>query len=228
MSVADASVAERIESHFRAVGVAAAPRQIAQLASYFGLLTKWNKTVNLTALDLDLPNPGTLDRLFVEPFLAAAAIRKVHEAGAGASGPSTRLLDVGSGGGSPAIPLAIALEQTSGLRMVESRGRKAAFLREVIRQLPLDGAEVFAERLEALVDRPGLSESVDLVSIRAVRADRDLWKSLAYLVRPGGFVLWFRTAADANTDPVFFPHFLLHSVEALVPPDSELGVLRRT
>ena len=43
------------------------------------------------------------------------------------------------------------------------------------------------------------------VSIRAVRADRDLWATLGHLMKPGGVVLWFRSESDAaGPDPVFF------------------------
>ncbi len=60
------------------------------------------------------------------------------------------LIDLGSGGGSPAIPLKIARPEFA-LAMVESKGRKSAFLRDVIRQLSLSRAEVVTDRFENLV-----------------------------------------------------------------------------
>ena len=107
--------------------------------------------------------------------------------------------------------------------MVESRGRKAAFLREVVRDLPLDGARVYQSRLEEL--QP---QAFDLVSIRAVRADGDLWETLADFVRPAGLVLWFRTAGDSSQDAWFAPMLELDSLHPLVPgTSSELAILRR-
>ena len=66
----------------------------------------------------------TFDRLLIEPLIASRYL------------PSTdcSVIDVGSGGGSPAIPLKLAMPGIS-LRMVESKTRKAAFLREAVRRL---------------------------------------------------------------------------------------------
>jgi 16S rRNA (guanine527-N7)-methyltransferase len=208
----------------RNAGASVSSQQLELLSRYFGLLTKWNKTVNLTALKLEKPEDETFDRLFVEPFLAA----RIATGELGRSVTGLRLLDVGSGGGSPAIPLAVALGSAVELTMVESRGRKAAFLREVVRQLPLDGAQVMDGRLEKLEGDSSPQDAFDLVSIRAVRADQSLWKTLARLVRSGGLVIWFRSPADGTDDSVFFPHFLLHSVRPLpTGRGSELAVLRK-
>jgi 16S rRNA G527 N7-methylase RsmG len=113
--------------------------------------------------------------------------------------------------------------------MVESKTRKAAFLREVVRLLPLPGAEVFNARLEDFLAEPEHLSGFDLASIRAVRADRDLWTTLGRLVRPDGLVLWFRSESDAaGPDPVFFPQFLMEAVFPLIPAaGSELAVLRK-
>ena len=218
-------VSSLILERIRSAGASVSSEQLELLGQYFGLLTKWNKTVNLTALELEKPEGETFDRLFVEPFLAARIVSgELDELDRGAK--RLRLLDVGSGGGSPAIPLAVALGPIVELTMVESRGRKAAFLREVVRQLQLDGAQVMDERLEKLEGSPSLQEAFDLASIRAVRADQTLWKSLARFIRPGGLVLWFRSPTDSHGDAVLFPHFLLHSVAPL-ETGSELAVLKK-
>jgi 16S rRNA (guanine527-N7)-methyltransferase len=225
------SVPDEIQARFANAGLSLTGQEAGLLLSYFGLLTKWNKTINLTALALDPPTPQTLDRLLVEPFVAAGIARCVLASrDAVSAGQSLRLLDVGSGGGSPAVPLTIGLgSQASGggpaveLSMVESKGRKAAFLRELIRDLPLEGASVHQSRLEEL--QP---QQFDLVSIRAVRADGDLWEALADFVRPSGLVLWFRTAGDPSQDVWFAPMLELDSLHPLIPgTSSELAILRR-
>src|SRR6516164_7658019 len=101
---------------------------IEQLGRYFELLAKWNAKINLTALPLDPPTRETLDRLFVEPLAAARYFPRDPVA----------WFDLGSGGGSPAIPLKI-LHPEASLTMVEARVRKAAFLREAVRGLVLWG-----------------------------------------------------------------------------------------
>jgi len=226
-----ASIADQIQARFANADLSISSQQSESILSYFGLLTKWNKTINLTALALDPPTPQTLDRLLVEPLVAAGIARRVLDSMDAFSGGETlRLLDVGSGGGSPAIPLAIGLgKPTPGvgfgveLSMVESRGRKAAFLREVVRDIPLEGARVYQSRLEEL--QP---QAFDLVSIRAVRADGDLWEALADFVKPSGLVLWFRTAGDSGQDAWFAPMLELDSLHPLIPgTSSELAILRR-
>lgn len=210
---------EGIRARFAVASAEANTRQLEDLALYFGLLTKWNKTVNLTALVLDPPSDEAIDRLLVEPFLAA---QESQLASVDAKEPR-RLLDVGSGGGSPAIPLALALGPGVELRMVESKSRKAAFLRETVREIQLKGAEVFNARLEDLAGRLNLQGAFDLVSIRAVRADPALWKALSALVRKGGEVLWFRSTGEPASA---VQEFALTAVRPL-KKGSELALLRR-
>jgi 16S rRNA G527 N7-methylase RsmG len=246
-------IGARVQSRLLRFGVAATVEQIQQACLYFGLLAKWNKTVNLTSLQLDPPSDKAIDRLIVEPFLAAglaathlAAKPRRHtevrprdvSASAPArssmslpAGPSSHraitLLDIGSGGGSPAIPLKIA---STGIRlmMVESKARKSAFLREAVRQFGWADAGVLNARLEELLAKPDLHEAADLVSIRAVRADRRLWNTVSAFAKPGAMVLWFRSSGDRSQDPEFFPVFLLEAVEGLIPAaGSELAILRK-
>src|SRR6266576_2836727 len=119
--------AERLRTRAKAMGVAIPLHVEARLVSYFDLLAKWNAKINLTSLtDTD----AAIDRLLLEPLAAAAALPRYPQ-----------LIDLGSGGGSPAIPLALVLEARR-LVMVESRGRKAAFLSEATRS---SGLNAFVE-----------------------------------------------------------------------------------
>jgi len=161
------------------------------LTSYLSLLAHWNRTINLTSFELDAPSDAALDRLIIEPLVAAQHL-----------GPRDEfVLDVGSGGGSPAIPLKLA---KPGLRMmlVESKSRKAAFLREAARHLELTDVAVEATRLEDLSDRPGLRQKVDVATSRAVRVDARLLDSIGVFLRPGGRVFVFEAARAAT--PVYY------------------------
>jgi 16S rRNA (guanine527-N7)-methyltransferase len=160
-----------------------------RLEAYFRLLETWNRKINLTGFNLAEPTPATLDRLIIEPLVAARHV----PAGA------TRMLDVGSGGGSPAIPMALATPSIR-LLMVESKTRKSVFLREAVRAVALEGAEVAASRYEELLARPELHEAHDLVTMRAVRVEPRLLSNLQAFIKPGGVLLLFRgtTAADPS------------------------------
>jgi len=172
----------RIARRALRAGVEIDPAMGAGLAAYVTLLWRWNRRVNLTRLAED---DRGLDRLVVEPLMAARHVP-----------PGTgSMVDVGSGGGSPAVPLKLALPAAR-LLMVESRARKAAFLRDVVRQLGLTGAEVEACRYEVLAGRPDLREAADVVTVRAVRVDEAALEHVQALLRPGGAVLLFRGSAE--------------------------------
>ena len=135
------------------------------LEAYFRLLTQWNAKINLTALPLDNPTDETFDRLLVEPIAASRQIA-AHTCG--------RWVDLGSGGGSPAIPLKIARPALR-LTMIESKERKSAFLREAIRVLGLADTTVVTDRFEAVSALPEYSQTGDFATVRAVKADEALF-----------------------------------------------------
>jgi 16S rRNA (guanine527-N7)-methyltransferase len=150
----------------------------ARLTAYYELLSKWNRKINLTALE----NPDeAIDRLLLEPVAAARHIPN----------GATRLMDVGSGGGSPAIPLKLAVPSLA-LTMVEVKTRKSAFLREAVRHLELRSTSVETSRYEELLAKPELHEAFELISTRAVRMEAAAFVTLQAFLAPGGHFLLFR------------------------------------
>ena len=102
-------------------------------------------------------------------------------------------MDLGSGGGSPAIPLALS-GSASTLMMVESRSRKAAFLREAIRELGLPGV-VENARFEQTAAQPTYREQMDVVSVRAVKLDTAALEAAGAFLTPGGRLAIFESAS---------------------------------
>jgi len=185
------------------------------LTAYYELLSRWNRKINLTSLE----NPDeAIDRLLLEPVLAARAV-----AGAGVR----RLIDVGSGGGSPAIPLALALGPEIVLTMVEVKARKSAFLREAVRQLQLQNATVETSRYEELLTRPELLENFDLLSMRAVRVEPRVLTTLQAFLRPGGHVLLFRGPTGPNAPQVIHPLDWESTIPLVEALQSRLSILRK-
>ena len=158
------------------------PDEVAvRLTAYYELLQRWNRKINLTSIvDVD----EGIDRLLLEPLVAA----RHFPAG------SRRLMDIGSGGGSPAIPFKL-LNPAMQLTMVEVKARKSAFLREAVRQLSLERVTVENARFEELLTRPDLHETQDIVSLRAVRTESRVLASLQAFVAAGGVLLLFRGPA---------------------------------
>ena len=179
---------DRIARRARRAGVAVTADLAAQLETYYRLLATWNAKINLTGLNLSEASPDAIDRLLIEPVVAARY--------SPVSAP--RMLDVGSGGGSPAIPFALSLPGTR-LLMVESKTRKSVFLSEAVRALSLGDADVVTARFEELLSRPELHEAHDLVTVRAVRVESRVLVTLQAFVRPGGALFLFR--GSGHSDP---------------------------
>ena len=177
-------LADRIAEQASRAGVAVEASLAGGLAEYVELLRRWNGRMNLTALGDDERGLG---RLVVEPLVAARRV----------PAEAVSLLDIGSGGGSPAVPLKLAVRRLA-LRMVESKGRKAAFLREVVRQLGLENVEVEACRYQELLARPELCAAADVVTVRAVRVDGRALQGLQRLLRVGGVLLLFGGKGDGD------------------------------
>lgn len=192
---------------------------IEKLETYYQLLTKWNAKINLTAFRL-VPEgeEGAIDRLLIEPVVAARYIPE----------NARTLLDAGSGGGSPAIPLKLASPNLH-LRMVEVKTRKAVFLREAVRALGLHDAEVETSRFEELLPRAELHEALDLVSVRAVRIETRTLLTLQAFLRPGGKLLLFRGSSKSDLETAPPPPLAWMATYPLVDSlHSKLVVLSKT
>lgn len=202
----------RVERRLWKAGLETSARTVDQLVEYLLLLERWNARMNLTALDRP---DDAVDRLLVEPMLAAREIPL----------EATSLIDIGSGGGSPAIPLKVARPDLA-LTMVEAKTRKSVFLREVVRHLGLSGCHVETVRFEQLLSRPSFLEAMDVLSIRAVRVEVQELRTLQAFLAPGGQMLWFLSGSQPV--PMVPPPLQLISEQPLVEAlRSRLVVLRK-
>jgi 16S rRNA (guanine527-N7)-methyltransferase len=147
----------------------------AAFEDYLSLLLRWNARVNLTAIR---DEEGILRRHFVESIACARALPTEIRT----------LLDFGSGGGFPGIPIALCRPEIA-VTLAESQGKKAAFLREAVRVLGLN-AQVHSARAEVL------RTVFDCVTLRAVDKMELAVQAAAQLVRPGGWLALLTTTAD--------------------------------
>ena len=185
---------DRLARRARRAGVTISPTLAVKLEAYFKLLTAWNTKMNLTGLDLAEQSPAAIDRLLVEPLVASKHV----------TAPVRRMIDIGSGGGSPAIPLALALSSPH-LMLVEAKARKSVFLREALRALEMSEAEVATSRFEELLARPPLHEAHELLTLRAVRLEGAILMNLQAFVRPGGELFLFRAASGSEAPGSLMP-----------------------
>lgn len=178
----------RIGRRAQRLGVTLSPQILDAFVAYYTLLAKWNAKINLTSLPLEPAGTDqAIDRLLIEPVMAADRVHKAFR----------HAIDIGSGGGSPSLPLALVVPQLQ-WRLVESKTRKAVFLREAVRELGLDQrVRIESARYEELLSRPQLHEALDLITIRAVRVEVRILMTLQAFLKPGGQILLFRGTASA-------------------------------
>ena len=180
-----------IQDRAARAGIDVAAPMAAQLARYVEILATWNRRINLTALAVDPPAAAAIDRLIVEPLVAVQLL----------TADDRRVMDIGSGGGSPAIPIKIAASKCQFV-LVEAKDRKSAFLREVVRQLALRDTEVRTARAEDLPAPGSARDAIDVVSLRAVRLDDAMVAAIRRQVRPDGRLFWFQsTESDRAAVP---------------------------
>ena len=148
--------------------------QHGRLGEYLDLLLQANQTMNLTRI---------VDRSAAEVQHVGDALTVLVHLPAGAC----RAVDVGTGGGVPGIPLAIARPDID-MTLVEATQKKAAFLAKTIQQLRLKNVRVVARRAED-VGRSEQRESFDVALARAVGAVAWLAEWCLPLVKPGGKML---------------------------------------
>lgn len=144
------------------------PESLRQISTYIDILLRWNEKTNLTAVR---EPEQIVMRHFGESLFAAQALL--------APDAELAVIDVGSGAGFPGMPLKLWAPRTR-LTLVEAHGKKATFLKEVVRALALGNVNVVAARAETLQDQ------ADLVTLRAVEKFDEVLPVAARLVRPGG------------------------------------------
>ncbi|HTV06961.1 MAG TPA: 16S rRNA (guanine(527)-N(7))-methyltransferase RsmG [Acidobacteriaceae bacterium] len=154
------------------------PRALEQLDVYLGLLLKWNARLNLTAIR---DPEAIIRRHFLECLQCAQNLPELPE--------SATLLDFGSGAGLPGIPIAICRPEIR-VTLAESQRKKAAFLREAVRNLELT-AEVFDGRVEEMPP----SSRFSAIALRAVDRMAEACRAALPRVAPKGWLILFTTRA---------------------------------
>lgn len=158
--------AEQLKQGLAALGIALPANAQNKLLAYAALLYKWNKTYSLTAMreQEKAVSHHLLDSLTILPFV-----------------PNGRLLDVGSGGGMPGIPLAIALPELH-VTLLDSNSKKAAFLQQAAIELALPNISVHCGRVEQYHPSFGF----EAITSRAFSELADFVRLSQHLLAPGG------------------------------------------
>lgn len=151
-------------------------------------LADWNTRINLTSISAweDVQTRHFLDSLSV---VQATGLELIEAA---------KFIDIGSGGGFPGVPLKIVFPETSAT-LVESTGKKAAFLSHLVQTLGLEGVHILGDRAETLGQRSDLREAFDLVLCRAVAKLPTVVELTLPYCRIGGLVVLHK-GSDAQKE----------------------------
>ncbi|MEZ6235398.1 MAG: 16S rRNA (guanine(527)-N(7))-methyltransferase RsmG [Phycisphaerales bacterium] len=156
--------------------------EIDRLGRYLWLLLETNTHHNLTAIK-DADEAWTR-HIFDSLTLTAV----LGELSGGEDGQGPRVIDVGSGGGLPGIPLAIAMPDLR-FTLLEATGKKAAFLRHAAAELGLGNVEVVAARAESAGREDGRRDAYDAAVARAVGPLAVIAELTTPFVRTGGLAV---------------------------------------
>ncbi len=188
-------------------GLSDAPERIEPLARFLAELDRWRRTTNLTGR-LSAPDlvAHTLESVLGERFLP----------------PSASVVDIGTGGGFPGVPIALWRPDLS-VTWVEPRRKRSEFLVHLQAAVPVGNATVFPGRARALP-----AGGFDFATARAVPVTGDVFGKGAFL-RPGGSILLWTTEPESVPRELSRAGFRL--VETLPVPESRqrtIAVFRRT
>ena len=141
------------------------------LAAYCDEVDRWNRKINLTSL----AGAGLVRRLVAEPVWIASQLPLAGS-----------LTDIGSGNGSPAIPIHI-VHPFETCRLIEARVKRAAFLRHLATRLSLQNVEVHRARFEEIAPEFG---KTDWITLRAVAVSDKLIDAIRLIAGPMTTIVW--------------------------------------
>ncbi len=170
---------EVLQNILNSAGISCSDEQIRKMDRFYDLLIEKNKVMNLTAITdyRDACEKHFADSLMVTKYFSL--------------GISDRVLDLGTGGGFPGIPLKIFYPETSFV-LVDSVNKKLEFIREAKDELELENIEVIHGRAEDLAHDGRFREGFDLVVSRAVASLPVLSELALGFVRPDGCFISYK------------------------------------
>ena len=173
------------------------PQQSRKLVEYLKLLKKWNASFNLTAIhESRWVNELLLDALVAIPYIS--------------TGP---VLDVGSGAGVPALPLAIALPEQH-FTLLDSNGKKTRFIKQVVIDLQIPNVDVVQSRVEDYVAPAGFA----VVTSRAFTALDQFIALTGHLLREQGeWLAWKGENYQAELDKLAADAIQVQAIPVSLP-----------
>lgn len=166
-----------------------------KLELYYQLLLQENEKINLVSRETAGGDEATLIRLSAQSLLP---LEKIN------IGDIDNYLDIGSGGGFPAIPILLT-QKIKQACLVERRKKKAGALRRIL--LALD---IRATIIDKSFEEISLEPVFDLITLRLVKLTPKLFNRIFFLLRPGGYFVYYSAPdfdlTDKGADSVTYHH----------------------
>ena len=169
-----------MKNKFNECGLTVTDAKLDMFEEYYGLLTVYNDKFNITAIK---GREDVYKKNFIDSVLFADKIK------------GKTLIDIGSGGGFPAIPLKIMMPELS-VTMIEATGKKCEFLQAVVDRLGLKNVTVLNGRAEDYAKKEGYRENFDVCTARAVARLNVLAEYCLPFVKIGGEFTAYKAKAE--------------------------------
>jgi 16S rRNA (guanine527-N7)-methyltransferase len=203
----------RLKQGSKKINIHITQDQIALMAAHANELIKWNKKINLTAIvdPLAMAEKHFIDAIAVQPFLNQADRNQADR------NQEKKIMDMGTGGGFPSLPLKI-LSPSIQFTLVDSSRKKVNFLKHVIRTLGLDNIDAIHSRVEDLAFDDSHAKSFDAVMSRGF-AGLEKFVGLALpLLKPGGKIYALKgKQAEEEVTPALRSRFEIRIDHYLLP-----------
>jgi len=168
-----------LQEGLEGLGIVMEEGQKEQILDFVRCLHRGNQTHNLTGFKSE-------EEILVSGILDSLSVLSLQDLSL-----EGRIIDVGTGGGIPGIPLKIVRPSLK-LYLVEANTKKCLFLEETVRLLALEDVYVLGERAETLAHDSKLREQFDCATSRAVGEIREILELTTPFLHPGGLAFYYK------------------------------------
>lgn len=183
-----------MQSQFSSHGFELSDSELAQFEQFLSLFMEYNAHTNLSAIR---DREGIIEKHFIDSLYGVSIISEIMET---SQNPAPRLLDIGSGGGFPGIPLKIAIPELD-ITLLDSVGKKVKAMSHFIENIGLTDIQAIQDRAESLAKNPDHKGKYDIVVSRATAYITDiLFWSAPFLTKNGRIILYKMPGEDERRD----------------------------
>ncbi len=179
---------ECLDMASKALGFPLTEKKLQNFQMYFQELCHWDKSVNLTGLRTDLEKAVLL---FVDSLAGGLVLHRMKKG---------LVVDIGSGGGFPGIPLKIQYPQHQ-FYLIEPKAKKVSFLRLIIGKIGLAQTSVIQRRLEEVNRKSPEHELCDMAFIKGVKLSH-VEPFMRNILKKSGKLVVFRARNIENEEPI--------------------------